>query len=150
MERVGAEVERELARFGAAGSMAAIVRAWPGAVGDAIARNAWPARVGRDGTLHVTASSAAWAFELAQLSATVLEGLRRELGESAPARLRFAVGPIPSRAEEEARPPSPPPEAARRVAETLVAEIDNAELRELVAKAAAASLAKAAADRGFW
>ena len=30
----------------------------------AIAANAWPARIARDGTLHVATSSSAWAFEL--------------------------------------------------------------------------------------
>ena len=36
---------------------------------DAIARNAWPLRIGRDGTLHVAAASATWAFELDRMSA---------------------------------------------------------------------------------
>ena len=47
-DRIGDDVQRELARFGPAESMSEIVRAWPGAVGEQIARNAWPARLARD------------------------------------------------------------------------------------------------------
>ncbi|HWH05605.1 MAG TPA: DUF721 domain-containing protein, partial [Gaiellaceae bacterium] len=65
MERIGRDVSRELGRFGPAAGMAEIVEAWPDAVGEAIARHAWPARIGRDGTLVETTSSSAWAFELA-------------------------------------------------------------------------------------
>jgi predicted nucleic acid-binding Zn ribbon protein len=39
----------------------------------------------RDGSLHVTTSSSAWAFELTQLAASILERLQERLGESAPA-----------------------------------------------------------------
>jgi len=53
MDRVGDAVSRELGRFGPAAGMAPIVEAWSGAVGETIARNAWPARLARDGTLHV-------------------------------------------------------------------------------------------------
>ena len=53
MDRVGADVERELGRFGPASGMAPLVEVWPEAVGPEIARNAWPARLARDGTLHV-------------------------------------------------------------------------------------------------
>ncbi len=76
-DRIGADVQRELARFGPAEGMSEIVRAWPGAVGDQIARNAWPARLARDRTLHVATSSSAWAFELAQLEPKLLERAAR-------------------------------------------------------------------------
>jgi len=62
MERIGNEVRRELGRFGSAGQMADLVAAWPGAVGETVAANAWPARLARDGTLHVAAASSTWAF----------------------------------------------------------------------------------------
>jgi hypothetical protein len=51
-ERIGDDVQHELKRFGPAEGMSEIVRAWPGAVGEQIARNAWPARLARDRTLH--------------------------------------------------------------------------------------------------
>ena len=75
-ERIGDDVRRELARFGPAAGMTEIVRAWPGAMGDQIMRNAWPARLARDGKLHVATSSSAWAFELAQLESKLLARLR--------------------------------------------------------------------------
>ena len=68
MERIGEDVERQLGRFDGGGAMPRIVAAWPAAVGDEVARNAWPARVARDGTLHVHTSSSVWAFELGQLA----------------------------------------------------------------------------------
>jgi hypothetical protein len=131
--------------------MAEVVAAWPAAVGEAIARNAWPARAGRDGTLHVHTSSSAWAFELAQLESTLLERLRAAVGELAPPRLRFAVGNLPAAApapEEETRPVPPEP-SAEEVAEAaaLVGGIADQELRNLVQRAAAASLARARSDR---
>ena len=95
MDRIGDAVRQELARFGSAGEMADLVTAWPEAVGETVARNAWPARVARDGTLHVNASSSAWAFELQQLEAEISGRLRDVLGASAPRRLRFAPGPLP-------------------------------------------------------
>ena len=76
-ERIGDGVKRELGRFGAAGAMAEVVEAWPALVGEQIARNAWPARIARDGTLHVATSSSAWAFELGQLAPELLERLSR-------------------------------------------------------------------------
>jgi hypothetical protein len=151
IERIGTEVERELARFGPAAGMAELVAAWPAAVGATIARHAWPARLGQDGTLHVAAESSLWAFELAQLAPTVLEALRAELGAAAPQRVRFAPGMLP----EPPSPRAPGPAASvprpgpreREEAEALTAEISDDDLRRLVARAAAASLARGAADR---
>ena len=149
IERIGRDVERELGRFGAPAEIGRVVAAWPAAVGEAIARNAWPARIARDGTLHVHTSSSAWAFELTQLEPRV----RAALGEVAPARLRFAPGPLPEApAEPGAAPgaiaiaPTPNEDAA---AAALVAVIGNEELREKVQRAAALSLARAASDRRF-
>jgi hypothetical protein len=143
---IGDDVGRELKRFGPSGAMAEIVRAWPEAVGDAIARNAWPARVARDGTLHVATSSATWAFELGLLAAEILSRLGATLGDDAPTGLRFAPGKLPepsSPASSDERPAAPTPSPAqRREAERLAAAIDDENLRKVVAKAAAASLAK--------
>src|SRR5262249_8620143 len=53
MDRLGPEIDSELARFGPQAGMAELVERWPAVVGPAIARNAWPARIARDGTVHV-------------------------------------------------------------------------------------------------
>jgi hypothetical protein len=141
MEPLGGEVRRELARFGPAAGMAELVAAWPRAVGEAIAQNAWPARIARDGTLHVHAADAIWAFELGQRAQEIAERVGVD-------RIRFVPGPIPEPlAEPEAeRPhiPRPSREHVRRAAE-LTAGIDDEELRATVARAVAASLARAEA-----
>jgi hypothetical protein len=154
MDRLERQVRRELGRFGPMdGNMTAIVRVWSAAVGETVARNACPARLARDGTLHVNTASATWAFELGSLASTILEQLRGELGEAAPPKLRFAPGPIPDPASEtpERLGPAAPEIAAedRAEASLLAAAIEDEELRELVARAAAASLARARSDRRF-
>ena len=151
MDRLERQVRRELGRFGPVdGSIVEIVRAWPGAVGETVARNAWPARLARDGTLHVHASSSTWAFELGRLAGTIVEQLRLELGDATPAALKFAPGPVPEpdAAGSEATAPEPPAVAPehRREAAGIAAGIEDEELRELVARAAAASLSRAAAE----
>jgi predicted nucleic acid-binding Zn ribbon protein len=151
MDRIGDEVRRELSRFGPEAGMAEIVQAWPAAVGEGIAAHAWPARVGRDGTLHVAASSSAWAFELSQLAGAILERLREGLGEAAPPHVRFTVGTLPERyaADDEKairRAPKVSP-AERYAGERIAAAIGESDLRELVARAAAASLARGLDDR---
>jgi hypothetical protein len=154
MERIGDQVRRELGRFGPAAGMADLVAAWPETVGAGVARNAWPARLSRDGTLHVATSSAVWAHELRLLEGEVLGRLRAALGESAPPRLRFAVGRLPEAAAELADEPSarrPPEPTAEQRAEAvrIAARVRDSELREAVARAAAASLARSAARRAL-
>jgi predicted nucleic acid-binding Zn ribbon protein len=146
-DRLGDDVQRELARFGPAEGMSELVRAWPEAVGDQIARNAWPARLARDRTLHVATSSSAWAFELAQLEPKLRERLEEALGETAPAALRFAPGKLPERSSEElesrTRRGREPTNEERELAAALAAGIEDENLRKVVAKAALASLARA-------
>ena len=154
MDRLDRQIRRELGRIGPMdGDMTAIVRVWDTAVGETVARNACPARLARDGTLHVNTASATWAFELGSLAPTILEQLRNELGEAAPPKLRFAPGPIPDPVAEspEQRGPVAPAVAAedRAEASALTAVIEDEELRELVSRAAAAGLARARSDRGF-
>jgi hypothetical protein len=151
MDRIGSDVRRELDRFGPPGSIGRLVEAWPAAVGDSIARNAWPARVARDGTLHVSTSSSAWAFELAQLAPTILDRVRELAGDDAPKKLRFAPGPVPEPSIPEASqvqhaPPEASPET-RAEADRIAASVADEELRELVARAAAASLSQRSGDR---
>ncbi len=151
MERIGDDVRLVFRRFGPAGVMEEIVRAWPAAVGDAVARNAWPARLARDGTLHVATSSSTWAFELTQLSGQLRSRLVESLGSRAPERLRFAPGKVPEpgpapTSERSATPVRPGPNE-RAQAGRFTAAIEDEELRELVARAAAASLATGGSGR---
>jgi hypothetical protein len=149
VERLGADVERELSRFGPQAGLTKLVERWPAAVGEAVARNSWPARFQRDGTLIVHASSSTWAFELAQLESTI----REHLADIAPPRIRFVPGPLPEPAvatstETTAATVHVSDDDASRAAD-IAAPIADENLRELVARAAAASLAKARSDRGF-
>jgi hypothetical protein len=149
MDRVGGDVKRELGRFGPESGMAPLVEAWPMAVGPEIARNAWPARLARDGTLHVHTQDSIWAFELT----TRAEEIRTRLGKVAPRRLAFAPGPLPEPAvglpeQVRERPAEPTAEHVAK-AESLTREIRDDELRKVVAKAAAASLSRDDNDRSF-
>ena len=153
MERLTREVKQELSRFGAQGAMTELVEAWPESVGPMIAANAWPARIARDGTLHVNTSSSAWAFELGQLAPEIAAKLADKLGERAPKALRFAVGHLPEApagATEEPRSPAPEPtpEALQTAAE-LAAGIEDEELRKRVERAASLGLSTAPSDHPF-
>jgi hypothetical protein len=142
-------VRGELSRFGPQAEIGRVAKVWPDAVGEQIARNAWPARITRDGTLHVHTSSSTWAFELEQLA----QDIRKRLGALAPARLRFAPGPLPEpeTAERDAIGTTVPAPSAEEVdtAARLAAETGDEKLRNLVSRAAAASLAKARSGRSF-
>ena len=140
------DVRSELTRLGSApggGDMAELVTAWRACVGGTIAENAWPARFARDGTLVVHTSSSTWAFELAHLE----EMIRERLGSLAPRRLKFVVGAIPSPGAESVPAVSKPlhrvSPADRAKGDEIARPIENPELRELAARAAAASLARA-------
>ncbi len=152
LEPIGDEVRRELKRFPAAAGMTAVVAAWPVSVGEAIARNAWPARLARDGTLHVATSSSAWSFELTQLRGDILPRLQSAVGREARiTALRFAPGRVPTAdptASEQAPTAAAPasPEATAEAAR-LTSQIGDETLRNLVARAAAASLERARTDR---
>jgi hypothetical protein len=153
MERIEDSVRGELARFGPQGGMPDVVAIWPDAMGPMVAANAWPARIARDGTLHVNTSSSAWAFELGQLAAAMLEQLREKLGGSAPKALRFTVGHLPEPPTKELREgrtdvPEPTEEALQRAAE-LASGIDDEELRKRVQRAAALGLSTARSDHRF-
>jgi hypothetical protein len=120
--------------------MGGVLEAWEAAVGPEIARNAWPARFQRDGTLIVHTKDAIWGFELGQRAA--------EIAPRLPGRpaLTFVPGPLPEPGSE--RGPGAGREAPtatveqRSQAARWAAGIDDDELRALVARAAAASLAR--------
>ena len=154
MRRLGDDAARLLAAAGAPGvdRFAEIVAAWPACTGDAIARAAWPRRLARDGTLHIATASSTWAFELDRLSADIAKRLRDSLGAAAPDALRFAPGPIPAPGEDAAVASELALEVSaesRSEGQLVAAPIEDAELRELVARAAAASLERARSDRHF-
>lgn len=149
-EHIAGAVEHELARLGpvSGSDLRELLSVWADALGDAIARNSWPARVTRDGTLVVHTSSSAWAHELTHLVDTV----RERLGPLAPPSLRFVVGPLPEpaaapkvpRGEQPLHRVSPGDEAK---AAEIAAAIEDSGLRAAVARAAALSLAAASSGR---
>jgi hypothetical protein len=120
--------------------MGEAVESWPEAVGDEIARNAWPARFQRDGTLVVHTRDAIWGFELTSRAAEISARLPGK------PQLRFVPGPLPepgapvSQAPPQGVPPATLEERSR--AAEWASEIEDAELRDIVARAAAASLAR--------
>lgn len=147
MEPLGDEVRRELGRFGPQGAIGETVAAWPAAVGPEIARNAWPARFQRDGTLVVHARDSVWAFELTQRAGEMqkrLEGV---------AALKFVPGPLPEASIEDAAPAAPAPAPAseedRRRAEEMASGIASEDLRKIVTKTIETALANTPDDRSF-
>ena len=153
MDTIGSEVDRQLGRFDGRGAMPRIVGAWTTAVGQEVARNAWPARTTRDGTLLVHTSSSVWAFELGHLAPTILDRLTEVLGEHAPRALRFLPGHVP---EPLPRPSARMGQGALRPAaestaeaRLLTASIEDPELRERVLRAAALGLERSRSGRSF-
>jgi hypothetical protein len=142
MEPVGDQIRAELTRVGADSGAGDAVTAWPAAVGEEIARNAWPARTQADGTLVVHVRDAIWGFELTQ---RVGEISGRLPGRP---RLKFIPGPLPDGVPEPSPAPraEPSPEHAREAA-ALTAGIEDQNLRESVAKAIKAALARAPDNR---
>jgi hypothetical protein len=104
-------------------------------VGEAIARNAWPARIARDGTVQIHTADSIWAFELGHRAAEIAERL------GVPA-VRFAPGQLPSEGAvtAPAEAPRPSPEHLRAAAE-IAAGIDDENLRKSVQKAVSLGLA---------
>jgi hypothetical protein len=144
MKHLGEEVKRELGRFGPTEGLPELLAVWPDTVGEVIARNAWPARIARDGTLHVNTVDSIWAFELTTRAAEIANRLGLE-------RVRFAPGRLPDPAtsvlDEAAGGPVEPSESLREEGARLAAGIEDENLRKIVARAAAASLAKGLDDR---
>lgn len=110
-------------------------------VGPAIARNAWPSRVARDGTLHVNTSDSVWAFELTQQAPEIAARLQVET-------VRFSPGPLAGSSEPPApilvSEPSPEQVADARA---LAVGIEDEKLRESLERAASLSLARGPSGR---
>jgi len=142
VEPVGEQIRAELTRVGADSGAGDAVTAWPAAVGEEIARHAWPARTQPDGTLVVHVRDAIWGFELTQRAGEISDRLPGR------PRLRFTPGPLPD-STPELPPPAPvevSPEHAREAA-AMTAGIEDQNLRESVAKAIKTALARASNDR---
>jgi hypothetical protein len=142
MEPVGEEIRAEMHRMGADSGAGDVGSAWLTAVGDEIARNAWPARTQADGTLLVHVRDSIWGFELTQRAPEISSRLPGR------PRLRFVPGELPDPTPDP--PPSPPreatPEQAREAA-ALASLIEDPNLRESVAKVIKAALVRASDDR---
>jgi hypothetical protein len=119
--------------------MAEIVERWPAVVGAGIARNAWPARIAKDGTVHVNTADSVWAFELGQRAVEMAESL-------AVPRLRFAPGPLPEPDDEVAERPVEVSAQDRELAAAIASTIDDENLRESVQKAVSLGLARGRGD----
>ena len=91
-------------------------------MGGGISRNAWPARIARDGTAVIHTSDSIWAFELGHRAAEIAG----RLGVPAP-------------------PLEPTPDQAAAAA-SIAASIDDRKLRESVQKALSLALARDAHD----
>ncbi len=140
MERLGSDLRAELSRFGPQAGMTELLERWPAAVGAAIARNAWPARIARDGTVHVSTSDSVWAFELGQRAGEIADRLGA-------ARVRFAPGPLPEAVPEDVREPASPTEGEVAEGRRIAAGIGDEKVRESVQKAVSFSLARERLDR---
>jgi hypothetical protein len=136
-------VRSELARFGPQSGLAALVDRWPRVVGAAVAASAWPARIARDGTLHVATADSVWAFELGQRAGEIAA----TLGIAA---VRFVPGPLPAAAGGTAAQEAPEPTAGElREAALLAAPLHDENLRKSMQKAISFSLAREGGNRPF-
>jgi hypothetical protein len=133
-------VKAELSRFGPQAGMADLVERWTAVVGEGIARNAWPARIARDGTLHVNTADSVWAFELGHRADEIAERL-------AVPKVRFAAGPLPEPSEERVETRVKPTPEEHELARAIASTIEDENLRESVQKAVSLSLARARSAR---
>jgi hypothetical protein len=135
MDPLASQIQSELKRFGPQAGMAELLDRWPTAVGPAIAQNAWPARISKDGTVHIATNDSVWAFELGQRAGEIAASL-------AVPKVRFAPGPLPTPDLEavENRIEVTPEDA--ELAQAIASTIDDEKLRESVQKAVSFSLAR--------
>jgi predicted nucleic acid-binding Zn ribbon protein len=87
---IGDEIARTFRARGWAQRLEAsrVVARWPDVVGEAVAAHCRPVRLEDDGTLLVTADSAAWATQLAYLQGTLLDRINRICGPGAVVAVR--------------------------------------------------------------
>jgi predicted nucleic acid-binding Zn ribbon protein len=87
---IGAALQTVLSGAEPATLLAAVQSAWPGAVGEAVAREASPVSE-RDGVVTVACRSATWAQELDLLQSELLERLNAAVSEADPEGPEAAV-----------------------------------------------------------
>lgn len=140
-----------LARFrrrsggGPAGGAGALTEVWRGVVGPAVADHTAPLRRSRAGVLTVACSSAAWAQELTMRRDDLVRMLAEAAPDSGVTGLRFSVADhVPAVEPPPPAPPPPPVPGARERAlgHDAAAGIADPAVRDLVARAAAASEAR--------
>ncbi|MBA3842112.1 MAG: DUF721 domain-containing protein [Actinobacteria bacterium] len=140
MDPLGSEIRAELSRFGPQAGMAELVERWPAIVGESIARNAWPARISKDGTVQVHTADSVWSFELGHRAAEIAARL------GVP-RVRFAPGPLPEPDPAvSATPIIASPEDEER-ARAIALSIEDEKLRKHVQKAVSLGLARGRDNR---
>jgi predicted nucleic acid-binding Zn ribbon protein len=93
---IGAALETVLSGAEPATLLAAVQSAWPGAVGEAVAREASPVSE-REGVVTVACRSATWAQELDLLGAQILSQVRQNLPDwAALEAIRFTASGDPA------------------------------------------------------
>jgi hypothetical protein len=100
------------------GPLPLLEAAWSEIVGSGIAKNSYPAGIA-DKTLLVVTRSSAWSHQLTFLAEEILRLVAARAPDAGIERLRFRVGPQPSRGRVAASPkPQPNPSTPSRHVET--------------------------------
>ncbi len=92
------------------GPLPLLEAAWTEIVGSGIAQNSYPARIA-GGTLLVVTRSSAWSHQLSFLAQEILRLVAARAPDAGIERLRFRIGPQPTRGRV-APPPKPQPPSA--------------------------------------
>jgi hypothetical protein len=119
--------------------MPELVERWPAVVGPAIARNAWPARIARDGTVHIATADSVWAFELGHRASEVAAKLGVPY-------VRFAPGPLSEPDTEPAESTLEVSAEDEELAAAIASAIGDENLRKSVQKAVSFGLARGRGD----
>jgi hypothetical protein len=139
LSSLGPEIRKELSQFGPQAGMAEVLERWAEVVGPDIARNAWPARIARDGTVHVNTADSVWAFELGHRAGEI----GTKLGATA---VRFAPGPLPEPDEVRVERPVETTLEDEERARAIASSISDQKLRESVQKAVSFGLVRGRDD----
>ncbi len=141
-----ARFRRRASGGGLGAEAGAAAAAWADVVGSAAAAHSVPVRRTRAGVLTVACSSASWAQELTMRRDDLLARLLARAPDTGVTALRFAVSDHVVVAPPEALPaprPAPRPTPTQRAVGARAAEgLADERLRDLVARAAAASAAR--------